>query len=108
MEVVSGIFSISTTTLSWPGALQIVGHRADKVNHLIIVVKLLDVALDLINGLALRDDEALTVTHLRLNGIEEQIVALLFLRLDRGDVAGENLHIFWLVDFDVVVAAGIE
>ena len=47
-----------------------------------VVFKLLDVTLDLVDGLALSDDKALAVTHLSLDGIKEQVMALFLLGFD--------------------------
>ena len=88
-------------------ATQILNLRLDEFYDLAVIFELLDVALDLINGFSLRDHEALTLAHLRIDSIETQIEALL-LSFDERDVGSENVDILGLVDLDVVLAACVE
>ena len=77
----SGVLSVACS-LRRLCTTQVVSHGADEVDDLVVIFELGDVALNFIDGLALGHHEALAVTHIRLNGIEEQVVALLFLVLD--------------------------
>mgnify|MGYP001626738812 CR=1 FL=1 len=73
-----------------------------------IVLKLVNVALDFIDSLALSANEAFAVTHFGLDGIEEQIVALFLLLLDRVQIAREHGRVRRLVNLDQILAASID
>ena len=57
-------------------------HLTDEVHDLVVVLKLANVGLDFLDGVALSHNELLTVTHILLNRIKEKVVASLLLLLD--------------------------
>ena len=70
---------------------KVVHHLADEVHDLVVVFELANVGLDFLDGVTLRHHELLTVTHVLLDRIKEQVMAPFLLLLDRGDVAREAL-----------------
>ena len=89
-------------------ALEAVDHLTDEIHNFMVVLKLLDAALDLFDGLLLRFDEACAILHFILDGIEEEVVALLLLRLDQRDVTGEYVHVLGSIDLDEVFLTCVE
>ena len=77
-----GVRFLVARSLSGSSTTETFCHLLDKFDDFVVVLKLVDVALDFINGFALSAHKAFAVTNLRLDGIEEQVVALLLLVLD--------------------------
>ena len=68
----------------------------------------MDIALNLLDSLSLRDDEAFAITHILLNSVEEKVVALLFLVFDGRDVSGEHTRVLGPVNLDKVLFTRVE
>lgn len=102
------ILSIAISTCaSGHGAIEAVDHGHEECDDLLIVALIVNVALDLINCVALLHYEVLARAHLVLDGVENHVVLLAQLLLNQLDMLVELGSITRLVDLDKVLVAGV-
>ena len=89
----------------WHGPLKLRDHLLDKLDDLKIVLKLVNVRLHLVNGLALFSHKLFVVLYILFNSVKEQMHCFLLLSLNRGNVLRKSFLICWPVDLDFVVFA---
>ena len=89
----------------WHGSLKLRDHLLDKLDNLKIVLKLVNVRLHLVNGLALFGHKLFVVHDILFNSVKEQMHGFLLLSLNRSNVLCKCFHICWPVDLDFVVFA---
>lgn len=83
-------------------------HFADEFDHLLVVFKHFDVFAYFLDGVTRLQNECLHLSDLLLNSVEEQIVALPFSRLDRGNDSGVLVFVLWPINLDKVLFAFVE
>ena len=81
-RLIRRVFSV-TASLSGAGTFKVVGHLVNEADDLVVILKLIDIALDLLNSFPLRNHEAFALAHILLDCIKKKVVTLLLLVLDR-------------------------
>ena len=72
-----------SVSLNGAGTFKVVGHLVNEADDLVVILKLIDIALDLLNSFPLRNHEAFALAHILLDCIKKKVVTLLLLVLDR-------------------------
>mmetsp|Transcript_23729 Transcript_23729/g.27647 ORF Transcript_23729/g.27647 Transcript_23729/m.27647 type:complete len:222 (-) Transcript_23729:1-666(-) len=98
----------ATVALRGHGALEAMNHSHEEADDLLVVLLPVDVALDLVDGIALLNHEILARAHLVLDGVEQHVSLLAQLLLNQLDELEKLGPVTRLVNLDEVIVARVD